>query len=90
MDRWWGKTGIVASCRAGDQLLSMSMPRSQAVAHPFPLCRPTVPILLALVGLAFADEERAVPVEVMTVLRSDEVVEEIRLTGEGMSWVIVQ
>jgi RND family efflux transporter MFP subunit len=40
-----------------------------------------VPILLALVGLAFADEERAVPVEVMTVLRSDEVVEEIRLTG---------
>lgn len=59
----------------------MSMPRSQAVAHPFPLCRPTVPILLALVGLAFADEERAVPVEVMTVLRSDEVVEEIRLTG---------
>ena len=46
------------------------------------MCRPTVPIiLLALVGVAFGEEERAVPVEIMTVLRSAEVVEEIRLTG---------
>ena len=40
-----------------------------------------VPLLLALAGLSFAEEDRPVPVEVVTVLRSDEVVEEIRITG---------
>jgi RND family efflux transporter MFP subunit len=38
-------------------------------------------LLLAFSNLAVAQEERAVPVEVMTVLRSTEVVEEINLTG---------
>ena len=59
----------------------MGMPQSQAVAHLFMLCRPTVSLLLALAGLSFAEEDSAVPVEVMTVLRSTEVVEEIKLTG---------
>ncbi len=51
----------------------MLMRRSQAVAVSF--------MLVVLAGLASAEDESAVPVEVMTVLRSDEVVEEILLTG---------
>ena len=73
--------GIVASCRAGNQLLSMGMPGFQAIANLLSRCRRIVLIVLTPAGLVFADEDQAVPVEVVTVLRSNEVLEEIRLTG---------
>ncbi|MEM7385113.1 MAG: efflux RND transporter periplasmic adaptor subunit [Verrucomicrobiota bacterium] len=58
------------------------MPRSQAVTCLHPVCRPTMLLLLlAFVSPVIADQERVVPVEVLTVLRATEVMEKVKLTG---------